>query len=127
MKISRRENLDRYYLLKLFGFAVFLHRIHHDEKPGIFHTHPWNGFSIIFGSYKEQYLTEEGVTRLFTRRWFNVVKATIPHRVEVAQPVWTLFFHGRKCNSWQVIDKTGKVLATEPWEGTNNPERKSYA
>jgi len=113
MKTSRGASLDRYYLLKLFGLGVFLHRIHHSDPKEVFHSHPWNGFSIIFGSYREEFSDEPG--RLHHRRWFNLVRACRHHRTVVARPVWTLFFHGRKCNQWSVISN-GKAIAA-PWEG----------
>lgn len=123
MKVSKRENCDRYYLLKLFGIGIFLHKIHTSEKVDVFHTHPWNGISFIFGSYNEQHIGEP----LRKKSYFNFVKAKTPHRVEVGvKPVWTLFIHGPKCNTWAVFDKTNKVLDTEPWNGLNNPERKAY-
>jgi hypothetical protein len=32
-KVSRRDNLDRYYVLQALGFGLFVHRIHHNEEP----------------------------------------------------------------------------------------------
>jgi hypothetical protein len=120
MKVSRRDNLDRYYLLKLFGYGIFFHHIHHDEDKDVFHNHPWNGISIIFGSYREErYMQGKKL-----RRFFNLIKATRFHRVEISKPVWTLFIHGRKCNHWQVMNRAGKILDTEPWEGIGG--RTSY-
>lgn len=123
MKVSKRENCDRYYLLRLFGFGVFLHKLHTSEKPDVFHTHPWNGISFIFGSYNEQKIGKP----LKQQSLFNFVKAKTPHRIEVEdKPVWTLFIHGRKCNRWGVFDKNHKMLDIEPWDGLDNPDRKSF-
>ncbi len=119
MKISRGDSLDRYYLLKLFGFGVFLHRIHHSDPPGLFHNHPWSGLSVIFGHYHE-FTRDTQVTR----RWFNWIKATRHHRVELChRPVWTLFIHGRKSNKWSIVDTAGNKVET-PWEGAEG--HKSY-
>lgn len=113
IKVSKRDNVDRYYLLKLLGYGIFLHRIHHDEDIDTFHNHPWNGFSFIFGSYVEE---RHGQSK--KRLWFfNKILATRFHRVELPRPVWTVFVHGPKCNAWQVMDRSGKILDTEPWNG----------
>lgn len=120
IKISKRDNLDRYYLLQMFGFGLFLHKIHHDEDVDTFHNHPWNGVSFILGSYIEERF---GCPKA-TRKFFNTIKAKRFHRVELKKPVWTLFLHGRRCNKWQVIDRAGVVLDTEPWRDTTG--RKSY-
>lgn len=122
MKISRRDNLDRYYLLQAFGFGLFAHRIHHDETPDVFHSHPWDGVSLIFGSYLEERLGETPKTR-----WgFNVVRARRFHRISLPRgPVWSLFLHGRRYNRWAVCDREGKVLDVEPWRGVGG--RTSYS
>jgi hypothetical protein len=124
MKISRRETCDRYYITpKIFGYAVFLHRLHKNEKDGIFHNHPWSGVSLIFGSYLEQRLGESPKVK----RFFNFVRGGTHHRIELPNgPVWTLFIHGPKFNRWEVVDKDKKVLDIEPWVDMGNPERKSY-
>lgn len=88
MKISRKTQLTRYYLLP----HIKLHHIHGEDK---WHTHPWNGFSIIFGSY------EEDRGQGWKRRWiFNTIGAKQRHRVR--GNVWTLFFHGNRINEkWE--------------------------
>jgi len=116
MKVSRGEGLDRYYLLKLWGFGVFLHRIHHSDPDGVFHNHPWSGLSIIFGSYIEWLYVAPGLAVLRRRRWFNWVWAKRFHSVHIRRPVWTLFFHLRKSNQWAVIDDEGRRVEA-PWEG----------
>jgi hypothetical protein len=114
MKISRRDNLDRYYLLQVFGLGVFLHRIHHDEDRDVFHSHPWNGVSIILGSYLEERFGETPVLR----RFFNTIRAEGFHRVSLPNgPVWSLFIHGRRCNRWAVKHRNGRIMDVEPWRG----------
>lgn len=117
MQISRRDNLDRFYLFKVLGYGIFFHRIHHSEAPGVFHSHPWNGFSIIFGSYIEETIAGGKVLR----RFFNYIHAPRHHRVEVSRPVGTLFFHGPRYNAWEVVDSDGKIIAKEPWRGIGGP------
>jgi hypothetical protein len=135
-KASRRANVDRYYLLSTRWFGVFLHRIHHDDKPGIYHTHPWSWFSIVFGSYWDMRpASVDGgetafldICRARLVRGWNLCLAGLPHRVVLnKRPVWTLCFHGPRRVKWQVQDGAGRVLETEPWTGTEKPQRTEYA
>lgn len=130
-RVSKRDNLDRYYLLKLFGFGVFIHYIHDDEDKDVYHNHPWSGLSIIFGSYKEERWKKlRGTINIFKLikkkcRLFNWIKAEEHHRVELPNgPVWTLFIHGRRKNQWSVINKQGEIIDVEPWRGIGG--RTSY-
>ena len=119
-KVSRGESLDRIYLFKLFGFGVFLHRIHHSDPNCLYHSHPWNGVSIIVGTYVECFLPRCSLKfrpeERRSRCLINFVRAKRHHRVEVKCPTWTLFIHGRKCNQWEIVNDQGyKVVA--PWKG----------
>lgn len=119
-KVSRGASLDRFYLLKLFGFGVFVHRIHHSDPVCLYHSHPWSGLSLIFGGYIEIIRGKLAVRR----RWFNWVSATQHHRVVVERPVWTLFIHGRRCNRWSIVNEHGETTSIEPWRGEAG--RKDY-
>lgn len=113
IRVSRGSSLDRYYLFKFFGLALFLHRIHHSDSVGLYHSHPWNGISLILGSYVETIQSEAP-----RRRWFcNWIEAGRHHRVEVKRPTWTLFFHFRRSCRWSVIDESGVTQSVEPWRG----------
>ena len=120
MKVSRRDNLDRYYLVQAFGYGIFLHRIHHDEGLSL-HSHPWSWASLIFGSYVEERLGEAPRVR----RGWNAMRAGVAHRVVIPNgPVWTLLVHGRRRVPWKVFDRGGHVLDVEPWRGVGG--RTSY-
>lgn len=127
IKVSRGESLDRFYMFKLFGFGVFLHKIHHSDPHETFHNHPWSGLSIIFGKYHEYVAYVErnsqgnpiALTTIgYPRRWFNWIPAKRYHQVRLltTKPVWTLFFHLPKSNKWSVIDWKGRIVEA-PWEG----------
>lgn len=122
-KVSRGESLDRFYLLNLFGFGIFLHRIHHSDPVYLYHSHPWNGLSLILGSYWEVFRGQRG--RAQRQSFFNWIRADRHHRVIVDRPVWTLFIHGRRCNRWSVVDETGATVSIEPWRGDTG--HKDYA
>ena len=115
VKVSRGQSLDRFYLLKLFGFGIFLHRIHDSDPVYLYHSHPWNGWSFILGYYDEVIRGQPGRAR--RRYFFNRIRADQHHRVIADRPVWTLFFHGRRCNRWSIVDEAGKVVSQEPWRG----------
>lgn len=112
---------------KPFGCGLFVHRIHHSDPVGTYHSHPWSGLSIIFGRYKEIFPGEHYLggcaEYVAERRFFNWVRAGRHHRVVVDKPVWTLFFHLRKSNQWEIIDDKGNKVEA-PWEGDKG--HKSY-
>jgi hypothetical protein len=111
IQVSRRDNLDRYYLFKCKGFGIFIHHIHHDE-PDSFHNHPWTGLSLILGCYREETFKTRRV------KWFFNLVGKTPHRVTLpCGPVWTIFFHLPRNNQWKVFSRQGKVLSEEPWRG----------
>jgi hypothetical protein len=122
MKISRRDNLDRFYVLQARGFGLFVHHMHHDENVDVFHSHPWDGVSLIFGGY-----LEERFEKRPRMRWlFNVIRAKHFHRVTLPMgPVWSIFVHGRRKNEWAVKHRDGRILDTEPWHGIGG--RTAYA
>lgn len=126
--VSRRANVDRYYLLSTRWFGVFLHHIKADEKIGVYHTHPWSWFSIVLrGRYWDHRPGKNNEYLKIVRR-FNSCRAGDPHRVILpGDPVWTLCFRGPRRIKWQVQDGDGHVLETEPWTGTENPQRTEYA
>lgn len=124
-KVSRGESIDRYYILKLFGYGIFLHKIHHSDPSGIFHNHPWNGISFFLGDYWEsKYDPEKGFLTVDRISFFNRIRAKDYHRIIINSPIWTLFFHGPKINEWSVIDSLGNEIKA-PWEGEG--ENRSYS
>jgi hypothetical protein len=100
-KISRTPYTWRFYLLP----RVKIHWIR--QKVDEWHTHPWDGFSIIFGWYWEQ-LDPNGPWKL--RYLFNKIGAHRPHRTR--GNCLTLFIHGKRTNEdWFWGDKKA------PWRG----------
>ena len=130
---SKKDNLERWYVLKIGHYALFIHRALRTDDPDVFHTHPWNGLSFIIGGYREEVLEfeldggEEYVdTKTQSRRFINYVRAKTPHRVELTNgPVWSIFIHGPRCNQWGVFNRKGELVEEEPWRGIS-PARKNY-
>jgi hypothetical protein len=125
MKISRGESLDRFYLFSLFGFGLFLHRIHHSDPMGVYHSHPWSGLSMFLGSYGECIKRPDGKVDFKIRYFWNWINAKQHHRVMILKPMWTLFFHLPRSNDWSIIDEKGNKVEV-PWEGASGGV-KSYA
>ena len=125
LTVSRRGNLDRYYLLKWRGWGLFLHEIHHDEREGVYHSHPWWWVSLVFGRYYDHRLWSKPGHLAAGLNW---CLAGEPHRVTLydGKPVWTLLLHAPRSCRWAVYDKDSHVLEVEPWRGTSDPERKEY-
>lgn len=126
MKVSKRATNDRYYVFQWCGWGIFVHRLHHDEEEGIYHSHPWSWVSIVFGSYLDYRSHNSRLVRLF-----NWCKAGIPHRVTLPYgPVWTICIHGPRRVPWAVFQKHNdghfSQLEQEPWRGTENPGRTTY-
>lgn len=113
MRVSRRASIDRYYLLSFRGYGLFLHRLKQSDPEDTLHTHPWNGASLILGAYKEFRLGSQPAWRV----GFNFVRAKVPHRVELPFPLWTLFLHGPRSNTWGVYELDGTLIELEPWRG----------
>jgi hypothetical protein len=122
VRLSSRDSIDRYYLLRLGGWGLFLHRIKRSDPGQIMHTHPWSWASVILGQYRET-RPQQATRRRFLWNWCPF---GAPHRVEVDRPVWTLLLHGPRRGPWSVTNDSGVVLETEPWSGTQQPERTSY-
>ncbi len=121
-RVSKRDNCDRYYLLQVAGFGIFLHRLHTDEEKDLLHNHPWPYFSIIFGCYREELLPQDGYEVKRTRWFFNCAKSKTYHRIELPRgPVWSLLFHARRNNEWSVINKNGQTVSVCPWRGIGGP------
>lgn len=127
--VSHKGVIDRHYILRTPWFGIKAHYIHGSDDE--WHTHPWNGFSFIFGEYDE-WLEHAPVavpggdvrkhlpnlTLKHRRRWFNRIYAHKRHKVEIIKPVWTIFIHGpRRNESWQY----GETVA--PWRGPDFPNQ----
>lgn len=93
-KCSRTKWNLRWYIISTPWFGVKVHNILEEDE---WHTHPWHGFSIVFGTYQEQY--ELGVPYRNVR-WFNRIGAYRPHRTRSlnTKGTLTIFFHGPRVN-----------------------------
>lgn len=108
LKISRTKWTWRFYVLSTPWFGIKMHWIRPEEDE--WHDHPWNGFSLILGSYEEMLYPYPSWHRVW---FFNKIGAFTPHRTR--GNTLTLFFHGPRVNEdwfW------GEDKA--PWRGVQN-------
>lgn len=98
--------LERYYLGRLPGWQLYLHRFIASDPDGL-HDHPWRfGVSILLAGY---YLEEDryGIRRV---RWINFVPGTKFHRVILPRQCWSLFAHTARCKSWGFLRGSDRVF-----------------
>lgn len=101
--------LRRFYILKVFGYAVFLHIIFRSDEDRFLHDHPWNFWSLILkNGYDEELFVTPGFTDSPTYRRPIRVGNLVRHKAEDAhrlhlldgQPTWSLFIHGQRRRIW---------------------------
>jgi hypothetical protein len=93
----------RWYIIKSKMFCIYLHKILKSDDDRALHDHRSDNISIILkGSYIEH--TTEGKK---VRRPFVPVfrKAEKLHRLELSQPVWSLFIKFRERREWGFMDE----------------------
>jgi hypothetical protein len=110
---EKESPVRRFYLWKGQHWALFAHHILRSDSANQYHTHPWDGVSVIFGRYREQILGKPQVFRMGV----NLIRASQPHRIDIARPVWTLFFHFKRKSAWGIYDNNGNIIAADPWRG----------
>jgi hypothetical protein len=110
--------LERYYVLGLFGWHVYLHRFVDSDPDRGLHDHPWKrAVSLVLtGGYDElRFVTApsqadaigrppdpEIIARPLSPGRFNLLRGTTYHRVLLrdGRPAWTLFAHGPRAKGW---------------------------
>lgn len=101
-KVSKTKWTWCWYIFRCRWFGIKVHWIRPTEDE--WHTHPWNGFSLILGSYEEQkrpgdgsFVDVKNKSGRWRRVWlFNRIRAFIPHRTR--GNTLTIFFHGPRVN-----------------------------
>ena len=106
--------LERYYVGKIFGVTLYLHRFVSADSERALHDHPWDkSFSIVLaGSYMETRLdyfdplSDTGVvTKERKVKWFNLIRGDCFHLIGKAEKeTWTLFMHGKNTKGWGFLE-----------------------
>lgn len=107
--------LERYYVGKLLGFTVYLHRFVSPDGDEEVHDHPWRfALSLILcGGYREERMQRlcinNGWVSTFKKLkpWrLNLIKGTDFHRIRETKPgTWTLFIHRPYCKTWGFLKR----------------------
>ncbi|MDN5872950.1 MAG: hypothetical protein L0H29_01030 [Sinobacteraceae bacterium] len=128
--------LERYRLVYIFGFEVYLHRFVDADVNEGFHDHPWRAFSLcLTGGYMEDRLRhldpevswEPRCRCMWPGRLSRLGLATF-HRIVSTRPeTWTLFVHGPRRKGWGFLDgdapnrrviyrMAGSIFQDNPWD-----------
>ncbi len=119
--------LERYFLLRLFGFTAYIHRFVDNDPDRGLHDHPW-GWScslVLAGGYHElradKALLSPHSSPAIKLRYlkpgrFNVIRGDDFHRIilhwnqpskgQMVVEAWTLFVHGPRTKGWGFIQPT---------------------
>lgn len=97
--------LRRWWVLpKNNWFGTYLHHFLSSDDPRACHDHPyWNISVVLKGRYFEWVRDPAtGIEDLHLRRAGCVVfrRATFAHRIEIAEPAWSLFITGPRRRDW---------------------------
>lgn len=113
--IGQKLYLTKWYLGKVFGYKVNIHRFTGPDVGRAPHNHPWDkAFSFILrGWYWERRVTgvDTAGDLVYSEgkvRWFNRLNGMDVHKVEAlgTEEVWTLFFMGKRQQHWGFLAKT---------------------
>lgn len=84
-------------------FNIYLHQLLRSDDDRALHDHPWVNLSVILqGRYVEHTIEAGGVNRRVERKVGDMA-ARWPwraHRLEVAEPCWSLFLTGPTLRAW---------------------------
>ena len=109
-----RPYLERYFVGRLLGITVFLHRFLASDGDREVHDHPWRwSFAwVLTGGYREERMRhldpERGWAsdlRSIRAGRINALGARSFHRVLEPQPeTWTVFVHGPRIKRWGFLE-----------------------
>lgn len=106
--------LERYFMGRVLGITVYLHRFVGTDPDEGAHNHPWNALAIcLAGGYKEARVTTLCPIDGWQQRYrfirpcsFNRIRVSDFHQiVEMKPDTWTLFIHGRYRAGWGFLRK----------------------
>ena len=106
IKLNNKPYLERYFVARLFGVTLYLHRFVSSDRERHLHNHPWTWSRslVLSGGYDEEVvldLTTASASGCVTAsrrvKWFNRVDGSHFHRIANAAPhTWTLFMHSAR-------------------------------
>lgn len=117
---SRKGELhfERFAVVELPFFAIYIHRIHKADKDPHLHSHPWNFATITLkGSYLEKYLStdlfceNQEVERLKRPGSFATANRNYFHKIEeiLDGTVYTLFVTWGLSKEWHYLVNGSRI------------------
>lgn len=100
-------HFERWRILNLWLFSIYVHKIHCSDQDTHQHSHPWIFFSkILAGGYIEQ---RGGRGNLMTPGSWTIMKPTEYHRITVLKPVISFVITGPRIHEWGYMTNSGHV------------------
>ena len=95
----------RFTLFRTPWLEVFFNRVFCADPSRYAHTHPWTFLSILLrGNYTERRQTRAGHWCVLTRRWFNAIRYTTPHRITQTNGFLSLVIALPRADDFQLYD-----------------------
>lgn len=121
---SRKGDLhfERWAILETDVFAVYIHRIHIEDRDLHLHSHPWNFISwILKGSYDEE--NQSGINN---KRFLSFSKADTNYVHKIKRitngPVYSLFITYGKKKPWYYLVNS-ELIESETYRKIKNDKR----
>lgn len=116
--------MRRFYIFKIKGYAMFIHKIYRSDEDRWLHDHPWPFITVVLKNGYMEELPEWRTEYMFScKRIFKTVKAisvlrhsaTDLHRLHLigGNPTWSLFMHGKRVRDWGFMTEDGWVSHKE--------------
>lgn len=105
-------HFERFSIIELPWFAIYIHKIHKADKDPHLHSHPWNFATLTLkGSYVEKYLNtdlfceKQEAERVKSAGSFASAGRTYFHKIEeiLDGPVHTLFVTWGRHENWNYL------------------------
>ena len=111
-------HFERYAIVELPFFAIYIHKIHKADKDPHLHSHPWNFATVTLkGRYLEKYLStdlfceKQEVERLKRPGSFATANRNYFHKIEeiLDGPVHTLFVTWGFSKNWHYLVNDSRI------------------
>ncbi|MCP5136550.1 MAG: hypothetical protein H6981_07105 [Gammaproteobacteria bacterium] len=134
IQIDGKPYLERYFVARLLGLTIYLHRFVGPDGDRHVHNHPWRlSLSIVLrGGYREARLVSFAPyqTREREVRWINLIRRSTFHRIVGATrpgDTWTLFIHTtRRLGAWGFLQKGdadhGQLISYQEYPTPTDPD-----
>ena len=105
-------HFERFALIELPFFAIYIHKIHKSDKDKHLHCHPWNFATVVLkGSYLERYMStdlfceNQEVDRIKKPGSFSTASRNYFHKIEeiLDGPITTLFLTWGFHKNWNYL------------------------